>query len=262
MSLIKIGTCGYGGFRPKGDWKRHYRSKLQAYSDTFKVVELNRTFYKLPMLKTAQRWRDEVLEGFEFTLKAWQAITHPTSSMTWRKRTDKLTEKQKQNFGNLRSNKEVRDAWEQTKERAEALGARVCVLQCPARFNCNDRNEKNIRRFLEKIDRGDLEMAWEPRGDWNENPERIESICKDLGLIHIVDVMRRDPLSDHPTAYIRLHGLNAREYDYNYDYSKAELDQLAKKVTRLTKAHKTIYCMFNNDNMFENAQSLMKRLKK
>jgi uncharacterized protein YecE (DUF72 family) len=200
------------------------------------------------------------LEGFEFTLKAWQAITHATSSMTWRKRKEKLTETQKKHFGNLRSNKDVMDAWEQTKERAQALEAKVCVFQCPASFNCSAKNEENIRRFFEKIDRGGLEPAWEPRGDWNEHPEKIEAICKDLGLIHIVDLMRREPLCDHSIAYTRLHGLNRKEYDYRYDYSDSELEQLAEKLAGLAKQRSTVYCMFNNDTMFANAQTLMKLL--
>jgi uncharacterized protein YecE (DUF72 family) len=260
MSSIKVGTCGFRYYNPPGNWKERYKSKLQAYSDAFKVVELNKTFYGLPMVKTTQRWREEVLGEFEFTLKAWQAITHPTTSMTWRKRTEQLTERQKENFGNLRPNQEVMEAWEENKERAEALGATICVLQCPASFTCSAENEDNMRRFFEKIDRKGLEPAWEPRGDWNEHPEKIASLCSDLGLIHIVDLMRREPLSEHPTAYVRLHGLNRKEYDYRYDYSDSELEQLAEKLTRLAKRHKTVYCMFNNDNMFANAQSLMKLL--
>jgi uncharacterized protein YecE (DUF72 family) len=261
MGTIKVGTCGYGYYKPVGNWKQEYKSKLQAYSDVFKVVDINRTFYGLPMVKTTRRWRDEVLEGFEFTLKAWQAITHSTSSMTWRKRTAKLTDEHKKNFGHLRPNREVLDAWDQTRERAEALRANVCVLQCPASFHCSFENEENLRRFFEKIDRGGLEPAWEPRGDWNENPERIASICDDLGIIHVVDLMRREPLSKHPIAYIRLHGLNAKEYDYRYDYADGELEQLAEKLARLAKRHQTVYCMFNNDNMFANARTLMKLLR-
>jgi uncharacterized protein YecE (DUF72 family) len=257
---IKVGTCGYGYYKPEGNWKQKYKSKLQAYSDAFGVVEINRTFYGLPMVKTTQRWRDEALEGFEFTLKAWQAITHSTSSMTWGKRKEQLTEKQKENFGDLRPNREVIEAWEQTKERAETLDAHVCVLQCPARFNCSAKNEKSMQRFFQKTDRGDIALAWEPRGDWNENPEKIEALCKDLALIHVVDLMRREPLSDHPTAYVRLHGLNRKEYDYRYDYSDSELEELAEKLTRLAERHDTVYCMFNNDNMFANARTLMKLL--
>jgi uncharacterized protein YecE (DUF72 family) len=254
---IKVGTCGFGYYKPAGNWKQKYESKLQAYSDAFRVVEINRTFYGLPRVKTTQRWRDEVLGDFEFTLKAWQAVTHATTSMTWRKRTEKLTEKQKKNFGNLRSNKEVIEAWEKTKARAEALEAAVCVFQCPASFNCRSENEKNTRRFFERIDRGGLDPAWEPRGDWNEHPEKIEALCRDLGLIHVVDLMRREPLSDQRIAYIRLHGLNRKEYDYRYDYSDSELEELAEKLTRLGRRHDTVYCMFNNDNMFANAHTLM-----
>lgn len=256
MSTIKIGTCGFSSYRPPGDWKQKYKSKLQAYSDAFKVVEINKTFYDLPMVKTASRWRDEVLGDFEFTLKAWQAITHPTSSPSWRKRKESLTERQKERFGYLRPNQEVIDAWEQTKERALALKASVCVLQCPPNFSCTAENEKNMRRLLKDIDRGGIQIAWEPRGDWTQNPEKIKAICNDLGLIHIVDLMRREPLSEHSTAYIRLHGLNPKEFDYRYDYSDSELERLAGKLAKLNRRYDTIYCMFNNDNMYANALAL------
>ncbi|MCF8053110.1 MAG: hypothetical protein K9L59_17870 [Desulfobacterales bacterium] len=49
MGIIKIGTCGYSRYQPGGNWKDRFQSKLQAYSDAFEVVEINRTFYKLPM---------------------------------------------------------------------------------------------------------------------------------------------------------------------------------------------------------------------
>ena len=51
-----------------------------------------------------------------------------------------------------------------------------------------------------------------------------------------------------------------QKYDYRYDYSESELEQLAQKLTELAEQRRTVYCMFNNDNMFANAQTLMKRL--
>ena len=253
---IKIGACGYGSYQPPANWKQKYKSKLQAYSDAYEVVELNRTFYKLPMVKTAERWRKEVNKNFEFTLKAWQAVTHSTDSPTWRKRKEGLSEKQKKYFGDFRPNSAVIEAWEATKERADALAARICVLQSPASFNCTKNNENNLQRFVEKIDRDNLEPAWEPRGNWNESPDRIKSLCRSLHLIHIVDLMRRNPLSDHSVAYIRLHGLNKNEYDVNYDYSKDELKQLAQKLKRLSEDHDIVYCMFNNMEMYANIDTL------
>lgn len=261
MGGIKVGTCGYSRYQPPEGWKEEYKSKLQAYSDVFGIGEINRTFYKLPMVKTTERWRREAFNGFEFTLKAWQALTHPTSSPTWRKRKDKLTESQKENFGYLRSNQEIIEAWNETKKRAEALEAKVCVIQTPGSFNCTKENEKNMRQLFSEINRGDLELAWEPRGDWKENPDKIKEICNDIDLIHIVDLMRREPVSDHPTSYIRLHGLNPSEYNYDYDYSNEELEELAEKLQDLVESHETVYCMFNNYEMYDNAQKLTEILR-
>jgi uncharacterized protein YecE (DUF72 family) len=257
MGKIKIGTCGYSYYRPGKGWKERYPSKLQAFADRFGLVEINRTFYQLPMVKTTERWRREVPADFEFALKVWQAITHPTSSMTWRKRDQSLTQRQKKNFGYFGSSTEVRKAWEETRKRAKALEAGVCLFQCPASFDSSKKNENNLRRFFETADRGGLQMAWEPRGDWVENPGRVKGLCDDLNLIHVVDLMRRDPVSDHPTAYVRLHGLNKKEHDYRYDYSRGELQTLAGKLRNLGKDHDVIYCLFNNDAMYVNAQGLM-----
>ncbi len=260
MGEIKVGTCGYGYYNPSENWKEKYESKLQAYSEAFEVGEINKTFYKLPMVKTAERWRREAFDDFEFTLKAWQALTHPTSSPTWRDKKEKLSNEQKENFGYLRPNEEVIKAWRETKKRVKALEANICVLQTSASFDCTEENEKNMHQLLNTIERDDIEIAWEPRGDWKQNPEKVKQICQDLNLIHIVDMMRREPVSNHETAYTRLHGLNEDEYNYNYDYSESELQELAQKLQKLAKNHKTVYCMFNNYEMFKNAQKLKQKL--
>ncbi|MBS3781868.1 MAG: DUF72 domain-containing protein [Candidatus Thermoplasmatota archaeon] len=253
---IKIGTCGYGYYDPGEDWEERYKSKLQAYTDSFQTVEINKTFYQLPMKKTAEKWRNNAFEDFEFNLKAWQALTHPTSSPTWRNKKDKLSESQKESFGYLRPNKEVVKAWEDTKEIAKALDGEIVVIQTPGSFDCCSKNEENMRKLFDKIEREGLNIAWEPRGDWKENPERVREICRDLDLIHIVDLMRKEPLSDHKIAYTRLHGLNPDRYDYNYDYSDEELKTLAEKLEELAVEHSRVYCMFNNYQMFENTAKL------
>ncbi len=260
MGEIKVGTCGYSYYNPPDGWKDEYESKLQAYSEAFEVVEINRTFYKLPMVKTAERWRREAFEDFEFTIKAWQAITHSTDSPTWRNKKDKLSEEQKKKFGYLRPNKEVINAWKKTKKRAEALDANVCVIQTSAGFDCSRKNKKNMREFFTSIDRGNIEIAWEPRGNWKENPDHIREMCEDLDLTHIVDIMRREPISTQDIVYTRLHGLNEKEYDYNYDYSEEEINELAKKLENLAKKHERVYCMFNNYEMYNNAFELMEML--
>ncbi|MEM2896330.1 MAG: DUF72 domain-containing protein [Candidatus Bathyarchaeia archaeon] len=120
---IKVGCCGF----PTGKKK---------YFKTFKLVELQSTFYDIPKLESAHRWRKEAPEDFEFTVKAWQAISHPSNSPTWRRMKTKIFENEKQNYGFLRPSKQNVEAWNKTLEVCEALKSQVCLLQTPPQFNC------------------------------------------------------------------------------------------------------------------------------
>ncbi|MFB6119776.1 MAG: DUF72 domain-containing protein [Halobacteriaceae archaeon] len=248
---VAVGTCGYQYYDPVEGWKDEYESKLQAYTDAFPTGELNRTFYELPMIETAERWRAEAVSGFTFTLKAWQAMTHPASSPTWNSHRDALPEG---DVGYLRPTAAVRDAWRETRARAEALDASVVVLQTPPSFDCTDAHARNMRDLLGSIERGDLTLAWEPRGDWKATLDRVADLCADLDLVHVTDLLRRYPVTDGP-AYVRLHGLNEDPYDYAYDYDDAELARLADRLDALADGDRA-FCMFNNDAMYENAQRL------
>src|SRR6185503_19103411 len=42
----------------------------------FPVVEVQQTFYDPPPIGTLEKWRRQAPAGFEFTMKAWQVITH------------------------------------------------------------------------------------------------------------------------------------------------------------------------------------------
>lgn len=256
---VKIGTCGYGFYKPPKGWKETYKNKLQAFSHDFKLVELNRTFYKLPMQKTVKRWRKEVQHDFEFTVKAWQAITHPTGSPTWKEK-DKLSKDQHKQFGYFNPGKEVIDAWESIRKRANGLQANIVVFQTPKSFDYSKEHIENMYSFFTKINHDKLKLAWEPRGNWNEHRSEIKEICNDLKLIHIVDILRRKPVSDHPTCYLRLHGLNENEYNYNYEYSKKQIRRLAEKLQDLSETYDEIYCLFNNFQMFKNAHQLKKMI--
>lgn len=258
--MIRIGTCGYSRYQPGRNWKARYRDKLQAFAHAFSCIELNRTFYKLPMVKTARKWREEVPEDFVFTVKAWQAITHPTSGVTWRKRKEKLSEEQARQFGDLNPHLLVLEAWEETCAVARALESPVLLIQTPSAFGPSEENIANLRSFLSEADRHGLDIAWEPRGAWNEELDLVAELCEELRIIHVVDIMRREPRSGGNLAYLRLHGLNERETDYDYDYSEEELGEIAGRLRSLERRYKTVYCMFNNYEMYPNARRLQELL--
>ncbi|MEM3517316.1 MAG: DUF72 domain-containing protein, partial [Candidatus Bathyarchaeia archaeon] len=124
-------------------------------------------------------------------------------------------------------------------------------------------NIQNIYEFLNKILRDYIFIAWEPRGNWKapSNKELIEKICKDLKLIHVVDILRHDPIITSEIAYTRLHGLGLKEYNYKYKYE--DLEKLLIKIKELEKIGVSlVYVLFNNVWMKEDAERFIKLLKK
>jgi uncharacterized protein YecE (DUF72 family) len=250
-----VGTCGYSRYdAPKG-WKDEYVSKLAAFADDFQAGELQTTFYELPQVKTAERWRREAGEDFMFALKAWQAVTHPSASPTWNNHRDAEPEGEK---GYFKDTDAVRDGWAATMDRADALDADVVVLQTPPSFGASEEYEQNLRTFFDDADRRGKTIAWEPRGDWSDHPERVAEVCDDLDLVHVVDPLHREPLDDQDTAYCRMHGETGDIHDYDYRYTDDELDDLASAIQGLEAAES--YVMFNNTHMFEDAERLEARL--
>ncbi|MFB6113925.1 MAG: DUF72 domain-containing protein [Halodesulfurarchaeum sp.] len=256
---VRIGTCGYRFYDPPTGWKDRYESKLQAYSTAFPVGELNRTFYSLPMERTARRWRAEAVESFEFTLKGYQAITHSWRSPTWNGHRDDIPDDQTQDVGHFQPTEPVIDAWKETKSMAKALDASLILLQTPPSFGPAAENVSNMREFFSRIDRSGIDVAWEPRGEWHDDRTLVEDVCSELDLIHVVDPLRDDPVSDKSVSYLRLHGLNDDRYDYDYRYSSSELDRLADRIRELVAEYDTVYCLFNNYHMYDNATSLIER---
>lgn len=226
---IKVGCCGFSG--GKREYFRHYE-----------VVEVQDTFYKPPRVETARRWREQAPEGFEFTLKVWQLITHRPQSPTYRKAGLEIPEDKKDRYGSFQPTDEVFEAWEKTKAIAEVLESRVLVFQCPASFLPTSQNKENMCRFFHTIDRGGFLFVWEPRGDWKDG--EIRSLCERLDLVHGVDPFARSSVYD-PIFYFRLHGRGG----YRYKFTVEDLNCLLE----MCRGAEICYCMFNNVYMNEDA---------
>jgi uncharacterized protein YecE (DUF72 family) len=52
------------------------KSRLHYYASLFNSVEINSSFYKIPMSRTVAKWAADVPDGFRFTFKLWKGITH------------------------------------------------------------------------------------------------------------------------------------------------------------------------------------------
>jgi uncharacterized protein YecE (DUF72 family) len=227
--MVKVGCCGF----PVG--RRHYAARLP-------VVEVQQTFYQPPQLTTARRWRAEVPGGFEFTLKAWQLITHEASSPTYRRLKQPLTPAVRAQAGFFKDTPLVQQAWETTREIAQALEARIILFQCPARFTPEPENRAALTRFFSSLDRGGFRCAWEPRGDWPR--ELVAELCAELNLLPALDPLASTPFPG-PWAYFRLHGRGG----YRYVYTDQDLEALRANLTDREEA----YVFFNNMSMWADA---------
>ncbi len=225
----KIGTCGFG-------------LSKEVYARAFSCVEVQHTFYQPPQILTLERWRREMPAGFEFALKAWQLITHDAKSPTYRRLKKKLSDSEKEEAGYFRSTEIVKEAWATTLASARALEAQTILFQCPASFRQNRENITNLETFFSSIDRHDLNLCWEPRGDWDGSV--VGSICAALDLWHVVD-----PFVSKTTTpdkcYFRLHGRNG----WRYKYETGELEELAATLPK----QKACYIFFNNSRMTDDA---------
>lgn len=179
---------------------------------------------------------------FEFTLKAWQLITHDAKSPTYRRLKRKLTDSERREAGYFRSTSIVKEGWEATLVSAKALRARAILFQCPASFRQTPENMLNLANFFTSIDRNDLNLCWEPRGDWDSGV--VRSICVKLQLTHVVDPFVAKTVTPNH-SYFRLHGRGG----WRYQYEANELEELAAIV----RPQKSSYVFFNNRKMTEDA---------
>ncbi len=172
----------------------------------------------------------------------------PAVLTTYRRLAEKLSDREKREVGAFRLSSAVMAAWQRTVDCARALGSRVILFQCPARFSPTPENISNLRAFFREIDHrhprgGPFIYIWEPRGTWR--PSAIRELCEELDLVHGVDPLQQ-PSVTNGLAHFRLHGRTG----YAYRYTEAGLKQLLT----LARARESCYVFFNNVSMWDDAK--------
>jgi uncharacterized protein YecE (DUF72 family) len=217
---VRVGLCGW-------------TTSMTSYVRRFPLVEVQHTFYEPPADPLLARWRAEVPTGFEFTLKAWQLVTHESGSPTYRR---VKTPPPRGEVGAFRTTPPVLAGWQRTLECARVLRATAVLLQCPKSFRPTADNVARMRAFLTSVERPDgARLLWEPRGDWAV-PLLVE-LCRDLDLAHVVDPMQTETVTPEQTYY-RLHGTSGMRHVHTDD----ELLRLRELVADRDRP----YVLFNN----------------
>jgi uncharacterized protein YecE (DUF72 family)/dihydrofolate reductase len=215
-----LGTSGfaYDEWR-KGVWYPEDLKKddmLDYYSTQLSSVEINYTFRRFPSEKTVEKWRSKAAEGFVFTLKASQRITH------WKKL------------------KDVGDDVRDFVTRGKLLGDRFgCVLfQCPPSLVYD---ADLLEGFLATLPADGPSYAMEFRHDsWSAARDRL--LAAGVGWC-VAETDEKDPapedLSWEPVGYLRL-----RKTEYTDD----ELQSWAQRIQPALDGGATIFCYFKHED--------------
>jgi uncharacterized protein YecE (DUF72 family) len=220
---VRVGLCGW-------------TTSMTSYVRRFPLVEVQHTFYEPPADALLARWRREVPTRFEFTMKAWQLVTHESGSPTYRRLRHPLPDGHRGQVGAFRSTPPVLAGWRRTLECAQLLRATAVLLQCPKSFRPTADNVARMRAFLSTVERpAQARLLWEPRGEWPTS--LLVELCRELDLVHVVDPMQTETVTPEQTYY-RLHGTTGMRHVHTDD----ELHRLRD----LVDGRSAPYVLFNN----------------
>ncbi|MGO9378173.1 MAG: DUF72 domain-containing protein [Dissulfurispiraceae bacterium] len=238
MPKLHIGCSGFHF----SDWKGAFypsdlpqRKWLQYYCNIFDTVELNVTFYRLPLAKTFEAWHNVTPSNFIFSLKGSRYITH------------------------IRRLFNVEEAVRTFFDRALILEKKLHVVlwQFPPVFKADI---ARLEIFLQYLAQYPVRHTLEFR-----NESWLDIKVFDLCERYNVSLCMADwPafLDDLPTTadfiYIRRHGENR---NYESDYPKAALMSDTEQIKKHMTGGKDVFIYFNNDAhgyAAKNAKELIK----
>jgi uncharacterized protein YecE (DUF72 family) len=219
---VRVGLCGW-------------TVAQSSYVRRFPVVEVQHTFYQPPSDAVLARWRTQVPASFEFTIKAWQVVTHESNSPTYRRLKPPLPDSARGHVGGFRTTPPVLAGWQRTLECARILRATAVLVQCPKSFRPTAENIGRLRSFVSQVERPAGRLLWEPRGEWPT--PLLAELCAELNLVHVVDPMHNETVTPEHTYY-RLHGTSGLRHVHT--------DDELRRLRDLVDGRPSPYVMFNN----------------
>ncbi len=237
-AAIHIGTSGWhyqhwrGPFYPP---KLPASKMLEFYTQQFDTVELNNTFYRLPLETGLRSWREDTPKGFCFAVKGSRFLTHM---------------------------KKLRDPEQGVArffERVDQLGKKLgpVLFQLPPWWEIN---LERLEHFVNVLPPGHR-YAFELRNPTWHTPEVYRLLHRHNAAFCIFEIAGFASGIEITAnfTYIRLHGPGGA---YQGSYGGETLEEWAGRIRRWRGELRAIYIYFDNDQAayaVENALTL-KRL--
>jgi uncharacterized protein YecE (DUF72 family) len=275
MATVRIGTCSWADealskyFYPPGTPSG---ARLPYYAEHFDTVEVDSTYYRLPVPEMVERWAERTPDDFVFHVKAFGVMTrHPVKVDALP--TDLREEAPVDDKGRLeRPSREFRaEIFRRFREALEPLreaGKLGGILMQFAPYVVPREASVDYLEFARE-QLGDDAMLVEFRHrSWYEEDQRAEtlSLLERIGAAHVVvDAPKVEAKNVPPTvlavtsplAYVRMHGRNADTWNvrgrsaaerFDYLYSEEELREWVEPLQELAGQTEQAYVVFNNNN--------------
>jgi uncharacterized protein YecE (DUF72 family) len=208
-------------------------SRLAYYASLFNSIEVNSSFYKVPMPVTFSKWAAETPAGFRFTVKLWQGITHVSGLR----------------FLPVDVNRFM--------FAAHQLGSKKgCLLiQLPPGLKAGLEGQSagsmvQLQRLLEKVCLADPKRTWTIAVEFRHPSWYIPAVERMLNRYGAGWVLHDMPASamtrlagDDPFVYLRFHGPAG---DYKGGYPDSVLNAWAQRIRGWQDTGKEVYVYFNN----------------
>jgi uncharacterized protein YecE (DUF72 family) len=216
---LYLGTSGFGYAEWKGPFypeKLKQKDMLPFYAEHFRTVEINYTFRQQASEKTLTTWREATPDGFLFTLKAHQRITH------WLRLAD------------------ADESVSTFLERARILGHRLgpILFQCPPNLPYDRGLIENFVGFLPPTTRYAFEFR---HPSWVEARDLLASqgAAWCVAETDEAPIPGTDPIPRRPFTYLRL-----RKTAYEDD----ELRSWADRVGPVLEEGSDVFCYFKHED--------------
>jgi len=202
------------------------RSRLCYYASLFNSIEINSSFYKVPMGATVIKWVESVPDNFVFTFKLWRDITHNKGLV--------FEPRAVAHFMNVINNAGVKK---------ESL-----LVQFPPSLKAD--NLPQLSNLLQCIRHADPDNGWQAAVEFRHASWYQDKTYYLLDRYQMGMVIHDMPASATPLMetevdfiYLRFHGPGGR---YNGSYSDDFLQEYAGYVQDWLADGKTVYAYFNN----------------
>src|SRR3954451_22230614 len=204
VSPIHVGCSGWvykhwrGIFYPEGLPQKRW---FERYAEEFDTVEINASFYRLPLASTFLGWREKAPPGFRYAVKVNRFITHMKKLL------------------------DCEEAVDQFIALARPLGDKLGPLlyQLPPNLH---KNLERLDAFLARLPE-DLEHVVEFRhGSWYDDEVLALLDSHSVGFVtHDLIGLKSPRWASGRTAYVRFHGTGGK---YRGRYSQEQMRDWAE----------------------------------